>query len=781
MPSKKSVGPSPADPSRVTTGSGQDATNAISGTTAVVDAPGRQFQAAPVPKNRVVSKPAPTTNPREHQINQIKRRYNARETGSTSTSASDAATSTSLTFTLQPSDPDFPFDLPKGLQCVLHVPNGYLGDGGAVLQKPSLEVKNAEMNRGYQINVERGFARLVDGNPRAGLLDWMKGLDRDLERLLIEQKAEVVTFVPNNRNIGRVIPPKRADQPPEVRSSQKATEVTPVKPNPGPLVPAKPVFTAFQLRQAAERRQAETSQLEARIGRLPLYQKTTAPRETIYTIPITPRKPAELPVSLQSVQRIKLQVPETYPLEPCRIELLDVGRDAARKTEAGFGRKVQGDGKDMPLMGLTNWLAQSMHTLALEPDPPAPEARADETVKASTLTGQAPESDLEDWEHVSNPDHDKKSHIIVIPRPPEWSMDFDGDDDDSSTDGYDTGDEDFSDDGDEEGEEGDQVDDTTGPTVSNSDPAADEGPERGVSLNFPGLELRNVELLELVSLSITVKCERCKDLSDITNLRASNGDVTTTGNIPLKPRTDSCKKCALPWSLAYRRDFLHANSVRAGYLDLNGCTPQDLLPSHFLPTCAQCSSAAVPAPGLVSVRGPSPTSSVCRTCHAHLSYTLPATKFLLASLNPRVTASILRSSAARRTPKENLGITAGTPLPDHGRCSHYAKSYRWFRFSCCARVFPCDRCHEADPTASDHPVEHATRMLCGFCSREQHYRPEDCGVCRASLIKKPGRGFWEGGKGTRDRTRMSRKGVSFSPSSWVPLHFFREILWLGSG
>lgn len=48
-------------------------------------------------------------------------------------------------------------------------------------------------------------------------------------------------------------------------------------------------------------------------------------------------------------------------------------------------------------------------------------------------------------------------------------------------------------------------------------------------------------------------------------------------------------------------------------------------------------------------------------------------------------------------------------------------------------------------------------MLCGFCSREQNYRPEDCGICHAVLVGKKGSGFWEGGKGTRDKARMSRK------------------------
>lgn len=50
----------------------------------------------------------------------------------------------------------------------------------------------------------------------------------------------------------------------------------------------------------------------------------------------------------------------------------------------------------------------------------------------------------------------------------------------------------------------------------------------------------------------------------------------------------------------------------------------------------------------------------------------------------------------------------------------------------------------------------------GFCSREQIYRPEACGICKATLVGKAGSGFWEGGKGTRNRALMSRKGRSCS-------------------
>lgn len=78
---------------------------------------------------------------------------------------------------------------------------------------------------------------------------------------------------------------------------------------------------------------------------------------------------------------------------------------------------------------------------------------------------------------------------------------------------------------------------------------------------------------------------------------------------------------------------MHANSVRAGYLDLDGCTVVDLLPrweyldlaclfclylySNFIPTCSECSTL-YPAPGIVSVRGES-SMTFCRECHRKMS------------------------------------------------------------------------------------------------------------------------------------------------------------------
>ncbi|CAK0859279.1 unnamed protein product, partial [Prorocentrum cordatum] len=68
-----------------------------------------------------------------------------------------------------------------------------------------------------------------------------------------------------------------------------------------------------------------------------------------------------------------------------------------------------------------------------------------------------------------------------------------------------------------------------------------------------------------------------------------------------------------------------------------------------------------------------------------------------------------RLQEARRQEKA-LGVVAGQPLPGKGACKHFTKSYRWLRFPCCGRAFPCVMCHDEQ---MDHPHEWANRMLCG--------------------------------------------------------------------
>ncbi|KAI4187060.1 MAG: hypothetical protein LQ346_005563 [Caloplaca aetnensis] len=568
------------------------------------------------------------------------------------------------------------------------------------------------MPRGYQINVERGFDALVKASPQATLLSLVNALDKRLESLLTEEKAETIKIMPNTSRMHDQLEPGvgKASAVPAKAPALQESRTEELR------------FTPEQRRTAQARRDVETRQLEARLGRLPLFSKSSD--GILFQIPITLRRPDDLPVPLQAVTSLKLFVPLLYPLCSCRIEIPGVSREGACHAEAAFGRRVKDDA-EMSLLAHINYFAQHIHTMAIE-TPKVSKSAEQIIVPKETLQlyGQKKPDQGPD-----GPDDDR-SHIKIIPRPPEWTTGGDGE---SDSDSDFSGSEESSDDLEEEHQ--DSLTMGSIPETASAQPA-----ERGISLSFPSLELYNIELLSLESLSLSTKCTRCKTPSEIPNL------------LPSAPRHDSCPKCAQPCSLTYRPELMHANSTRAGYLDLIGCTILDMLPSVFIPTCSTCSTA-VPTPGVTSVRGSAASIAICRSCHTHMSFALPETKFMLVSnqsLHPRHLLPL-----RRKAPKEDLGIVAGQELPHRGRCKHYSKSYRWFRFSCCMKVYACDKCHD---DAEAHPNEHANRMICGFCSREQHYRPEECGVCRKVVVGKKGSGFWEGGKGTRDKARMSRKG-----------------------
>ena len=460
---------------------------------------GRQYVAPPVRSDLVVPKPvsrAQVEDPREFQIRQLRRRFapieKAEEDG------------TNFAFQMVPSDPDFPFEM-VGLECVLHVPSTYPQGG-----MPSLEVKNKEMDRGYQINVERRFTHLAETSSPATLLGLMNSLDKQLESLLGEQKVETVKIIRNNPAVKNPERTRETGQKPQSAVSATAK----------PFQELKPQLYSSEQRSAAEARRAtETRQLEARLGRLPLFSKSAD--GIAYTLPIEPRKMRELPVPLQAVKTVRLFVPMLYPLEHCRVELLGVSRDASRTAEIGFERRAK-EFRTRSLMAHVNSLVMDMHILATEPREEADINKPDisEMGSMDITASQATKVSaalLEDDDHP---------HIKVIPRPPEWALNDEADGTGhENSDSSGSGDE-FSDGIDEEN------------ATDLAPESAPSGPERGVLLSFPFLELYSIEVLELISLCVTIKCERCRDTMNVSNLRNS-GNADHPGS-----RSESCKKCA---------------------------------------------------------------------------------------------------------------------------------------------------------------------------------------------------------------------------------------------
>lgn len=662
----------------------------------------------PVPVQKPLSQ-LQQRDPREFQISQLVKRF--------SPARQDFDDVTILSLALKPSDPDFPFDL-NDLQCKLTIPKSYPGG-----DRPSLRVTNDEMPRGYQINVENGFAALGSQSPRKTLLALMNDLDRNLETFLTSEKAQTIKIIANAQ--------KKVPEP-----AKRVTPPSPPASEPLPMATPAPSWTLQQKGDAEAKRQSEIRQLEARMGRVPQFSKNSD--STLFNIPVQISKPGRLPVNLQPLKEISLSVPKLYNLEPCTIQLKGVNGPEVETVQFAFEKYVR-EHPEMTLMAHVNYLTQNIHTMASQslekpqPNPVVPSLPQEhsQAEREKAILSDPSERDEADGK-IFDPD---RPHLKVISRPPEWDPEANPDNESDTS--YDS--DEYTESDSDSNEEDEGVDGGGAPLPVPSAPV-----DKGIHLSFPGLELYNIELLTIVSLSISVKCLRCKTPLDIHNVKASNLAQSTT----VSTRTEACLKCTTPFTISFIPSPLHANTIRAGTIDVAGCTISDLLPSMFQPTCSSCSSTFSAPPGMVSVRGDKPIQ-VCRSCHAKMSFTIPEVKFLRVS-------SHSAALPLRKPKKENLGISAGTPLPEKGTCQHYRHSYRWFRFGCCNRVYPCDRCHDA---AESHVNEHADRMVCGWCSREQRFRTEDCAICGHNLMRRrrAAGGFWEGGQGTRDKRLMSRK------------------------
>lgn len=463
--------------------------------------PGSSLAKSVVPQRPVSD--AESQNPREFQINQLRRRFRPKE------ETNDAGTS--LEFGMAPSDPDFPFDLDQ-LQCILYVPRSYPDQ-----ERPKLKVANSQMEDAFQDNIARGFGDIVDTsirmNNRGTLLGWMNTLDRQLERLLTTtERGPTLKFVPNvgSQDVSKSTGPVRAAPArPEAKMPKGQGQQA--------IVPVPKVYTAEEKAHAEKRRAMETKQLESRLGRLPQFQR--APDGFSYTVPIELPKLDRLPVPLRSLKTVKLMVPQLYPLESSTVKLQGTDGTEAQSVEVGYAQWAK-DNTNLNLMSQVNYLTSNMPNFAKTPLRQPEPVPAPAEAPATTNTPQELQEPVE-----TGVQSDEKPHIRVVPRSPEWSVA----ENDSGNDTSDISDseDDLTVDDDEEGG-------TSVPTTAELSTA-----ERGVALSFPFLELYGIELLELVGLYITIKCERCKEPLDVKNIPQAkdNSDAYS-------PKTESCNKCA---------------------------------------------------------------------------------------------------------------------------------------------------------------------------------------------------------------------------------------------
>lgn len=286
---------------------------------------------------------------------------------------------------------------------------------------------------------------------------------------------------------------------------------------------------------------------------------------------------------------------------------------------------------------------------------------------------------------------------------------------------------------DEEEEEEEEMEETTHlvENIKVSDP------RRGTEMRMLGLCLgENTATLVAQRITVCLQCNRCKVTADLT----LTGRTTCTAQ---------CEKCNADISAAFRPCMMHRYSDVLGYLDLHNAAPFDLVlqECQLIVGCLTCSQENP----LEAVSYGQTKEFNCEHCHSKLSVLAESTKFhFIPSRTTKAGPNPLTIHYKVRDP----AVQKGKPLPEKGTCRHYKQSHRWLRFPCCGRAYPCDVCHDED---QDHPMELATRMICGYCAREQPYgNGKPCVTCGSMMTRGTRSSHWEGGLGCRNRTKMSR-------------------------
>mmetsp|Transcript_60664 Transcript_60664/g.190683 ORF Transcript_60664/g.190683 Transcript_60664/m.190683 type:complete len:335 (-) Transcript_60664:130-1134(-) len=278
---------------------------------------------------------------------------------------------------------------------------------------------------------------------------------------------------------------------------------------------------------------------------------------------------------------------------------------------------------------------------------------------------------------------------------------------------------------------------------------ADEVRRQGVEVRLVGLSLEGLDTLLLCTLRLQVVCGRCR----------KPADLTCEGGPGTEPRTATapCEVCKQELAVRVAPSICHGGCPTVAHVLGVNCHPIQMLRSDVQASCGKCTKE-------VCIRNVGPgyrRRAECAECFQKFNLAVEGAEVLgqaVAQWRQVAVEEGERLNARRqlqdaRRHERELGIKVGQPLPDNGTCKHYQKSYRWLRFPCCGRAFPCDVCHDEQ---MDHNYEWANRMLCGRCSHEQPFSKDKCAHCGAAQTRARS-AYWEGGAGCRNQATMSNK------------------------
>uniref|UniRef100_A0A3B0N522 CHY zinc finger containing protein, putative n=1 Tax=Theileria annulata TaxID=5874 RepID=A0A3B0N522_THEAN len=263
--------------------------------------------------------------------------------------------------------------------------------------------------------------------------------------------------------------------------------------------------------------------------------------------------------------------------------------------------------------------------------------------------------------------------------------------------------------------------------------------DRTGSLSFSRLEMIKLSLGRIGTFSMDIVCLRCTDRFEVT--LADLGEKTII-------YSKNCQKCSVPIRCEFTPSLFFPSQLTFGNLSLLNSDFIDLNHAEFKLTCEDCETQL----RIREVKIGDKKSMNCRGCFTKFLFSFGNVQFGRGEEPSRESSVKKVIKYERKTPTVK-GIKVGTPLPANGTCKHYKKSFRWFRFPCCGRLFPCDTCHDE---ATDHKCEYANFIVCGYCSTQQAASNKVCKFCSKGCTASSS-SHWEGGKGCRDGTKLSRK------------------------
>ena len=280
-------------------------------------------------------------------------------------------------------------------------------------------------------------------------------------------------------------------------------------------------------------------------------------------------------------------------------------------------------------------------------------------------------------------------------------------------------------------------------------------------VNLTGVQLNNISIVQISNIKLLLKCGKCKKVAFESKYMKLNKqkNIFYLGTV--------CPRCQNEIFSVFISDYIHQNNLtNAGVCYISGGIVIDYLPSIYNLECEKCGQSKT-----IKLRTGCLHSndSNCRKCNIKLNFVILSSNInnvFVSDLKDLSDIKITNFEKFNFAIKDDINldnyvkkfdkiIQEGKELPDFGACKHYRHSLRWFRFSCCNKIFPCDICHDE---ASDHNNEFAKTILCGFCACEQSSSNKVCQKCGKLFSKSEGgKKFWEGGKGCRDPKFMNAR------------------------